>query len=129
MVDNGLAGLRVVIVEDVSLVAMLLEDILVDWGCTVASVVSEIEAADEKLRSIAFDLVILDVDLNGTRTLGIAEWLAQRRIPFVFSTGYPAAGIPQGFRNIPVVNKPFERDELARALRAAVSAVQAGRPA
>lgn len=129
MVDNGLAGLRVVIVEDVSLVAMLLEDILADWGCTVAAVVSEIEAADEKLPSIEFDLVILDINLNGTHTFGIAEWLAQRRIPFVFSTGYPASGIPQGFRNVPVVNKPFEREELALALVSAVSRAQTGRPA
>lgn len=124
--NNGLAGLRIVIVEDVSLVAMLLEDMLVDWGCTVVAIVSELEGSEEKLTSTVFDLAILDINLNGARTFGIARWLTRRRIPFVFSTGYPAAGIPENFRKVPVVGKPFERGELELALVSAVSAVQSG---
>ena len=126
MVNSGLIGLRVVIVEDVSLVAMLLEDMLADWGCTVVAVVSEMEGAEEKLTSILFDLVILDINLNGAHTFEIAQWLARRRIPFVFSTGYSAAGIPENFRKVPVVNKPFERDELELALLSSVSGAQDG---
>lgn len=126
MVNSGLAGLRVVVVEDVSLVAMLLEDILVDWGCTVVAVVSELEGAEEKLTSMVFDVVILDINLNGAHTFGIAHWLMRRRIPFVFSTGYPAAGIPEKFRRVPVVSKPFERNELELAVISSVSAARSG---
>jgi len=125
VIDSGLAGLRVVIVEDVSLVAMLLEDMLVDWGCTVVAIVSELEGAEEKLESIPFDVVILDINLNGAHAFEIANRLMQRGTPFVFSTGYPAAGIPGKFRSVPVVGKPFERSELKLALVSSLTANQA----
>ena len=127
MINSGLAGLRVVIVEDVSLVTMLLEDLLVEWGCAVVAIVSELEGAEEKLTSIAFDLVVLDINLNGAHTFGIAQWLTRRRIPFVFSTGYPAAGIPEKFRQVPLVGKPFERNELQLALVSSLTATQTTR--
>lgn len=72
-------------------------------------------------RGADFDAVILDVNLNGAETYPVAEALTERSIPFVFSTGYGAGGIPQGFRNVPVLGKPFERGDLERALRVALN--------
>lgn len=120
--SNSLAGLRIVVVEDESLVSMLLEDMLGDLGCTVVAAASEVGEAKAKLSSTPHDAVILDVNLNGARTFGIAERLAQNRTPFVFSTGYGADGIPEPFRSVPIMNKPFSKREVERALAAALGA-------
>lgn len=120
MNNDNLSGARIVIVEDESLVSMLLEDMLGDLGCIVAAAASEIGEAKAKLSSTVYDAVILDVNLNGARTFGIAQTLAQSRTPFVFSTGYGADGIPEPFRGVPIMSKPFSRHEVERALAAAL---------
>jgi CheY-like chemotaxis protein len=133
MAENGatqcipeakLTGLRVVVVEDESLVAMLLEDTLVDMGCTVVAIASELGEAREVLSSADFDAAILDVNLNGSRTFEIAVSLAQRRIPFVFSTGYGANILPDHFRGVPVLTKPFRQEEFRQALLSALNAAE-----
>jgi hypothetical protein len=46
----------------------------------------------------------------------VAEALAQRSIPFVFSTGYGSAGIRDTFRDRPVLQKPFAQHDLKQKL-------------
>jgi CheY-like chemotaxis protein len=120
MGNDNLAGVRIAVVEDESLVSMLLEDMLGDLGCTVVAAASELGEATAKLSSTAYDAVILDVNLNGARTFGIAEMLTQNGTPFVFSTGYGADGIPEHLRAIPIMSKPFSRREVEKALAAAL---------
>ena len=122
--DAKLTGLRVIVVEDESLVGMLLEDTLVDLGCTVVAIASELGEAREVLSSADFDAAILDVNLNGLRTFELAASLAQRRIPFVFSTGYGASILPEHFRGVPVLTKPFRQDEFRQALLSALNAAE-----
>jgi CheY-like chemotaxis protein len=118
---RDLAGRRVLVIEDESMVMMLLRDMLEDIGCVVAGSASRIEEATEKASSLACDVAILDVNLNGTRTFPIAEVLAQRGIGFVFATGYGTASMPSAFAGIPVLQKPFAQQDLERALRAALA--------
>ncbi|HJP98689.1 MAG TPA: response regulator [Rhodanobacteraceae bacterium] len=122
MNNDNLSSVRILIVEDESLVSMLLEDMLGDLGCIVAAAASELGDAKAKLSSTAYDAVILDVNLNGARTFGIAQTLAQSHTPFVFSTGYGADGIPAQFRGVPILSKPFSKREVERALAAALDA-------
>lgn len=121
VIDEKLAGLRVLIVEDESLVTMLIEDTLADIGCVVADVASKLEEAIEKASSLDFDIAILDVNLNGDQTYPIAEELARRGIPLVFATGYGAAGLPEQFRAAPILAKPFQQSDLERALTEALA--------
>jgi hypothetical protein len=46
----------------------------------------------------------------------VAEALAQRQIPFVFSTGYGSAGIKDAYRDRPVLQKPFAQHDLKQKL-------------
>ncbi len=116
----GLAGLRVLVIEDESMVAMLLEDFLADIGCEVAGVASRLKEALEKVGTLAFDVAILDVNLNGEQTFPIADALMARGRAIVFATGYGAMTLPPELRNLPVLQKPFQQDELERALREAL---------
>src|SRR5690242_20188617 len=92
-VDSELAGRRVLVIEDESFVLMLLEDTLAEIGCVVAGTASRVGEALEKVGSLSFDVAILDVNLNGSQTLEVAARLAQAGLPFVFATGYGAAGL------------------------------------
>jgi CheY-like chemotaxis protein len=116
-----LTGRRVLVIEDESMVMMLLQDMLEDIGCVVVGSASRIAEATEKARSLAFDAAILDVNLNGVQTFPVAAALAKRGVGFVFATGYGTASLPPEFAGTPVLQKPFEQQELERALRAALA--------
>jgi len=120
-----LAGLRILNVEDESLVSMLLEDMVAEIGCTVAAVASDVNDAKEKLSSTEFDAAILDLNLNGARSFEVAESLARKRVPFVFATGYGRGGVPEGWPRVPVLAKPFGKRQLEWALTSALKAQRA----
>jgi response regulator RpfG family c-di-GMP phosphodiesterase len=67
--QNDLASRRVFVIEDESLVTMLIQDTLQDIGCEVAALASRFSDALEKATSLSFDVAILDVNLNGTKRL------------------------------------------------------------
>ena len=122
MTDTSLAGLRVLIVEDETLVAMLLEDMLSDFGCQVTAIASRVAQAVEIARDAdqVFDVAILDVNVAGEAITPVAEALAARPAPFVFATGYGESGVPEGFRGRPVLQKPFGSADVQARLREAV---------
>ena len=114
-----LQGLRVLIVDDETLVAMLLEDMLGDLGCEVAASVSRVAqallAAQDESRP--FDVAILDVNVAGESIAPVADALAVRGTPFVFATGYGASGAPEGHRGRPTLQKPFGVNDIEVRLR------------
>jgi hypothetical protein len=64
-----------------------------------------------------FDVATLDVNLGGTSSYPVADALAARAVPFVFSTGYGAHSLREGYRERPILKKPFAYEDLSRALR------------
>ena len=121
MTEKSLAGLRILIIEDESLISMLIEDTVAEIGCEVVGIAARLDDAMRKLSSLSFDVVILDVNLHGCKTYPIAETLVARSVPFIFATGYGAVGLPEAFREIAVLQKPFRRIDLQRALVAALT--------
>ncbi len=115
---------RVLIVEDEALVAMLLEDMLIDAGYAVAGTASAISQALEFVASAAadFDVAILDVNLRGQPIFPVAEALAEAGKPFVFATGYGAGSLPEAWRDRPTLQKPFGAGDVERVLAAALDA-------
>jgi CheY-like chemotaxis protein len=107
MDDDLLSGKRVLAVEDEMLVAMQIEDMLSDLGCTSITLAATTETALDSIAETMFDLAMLDVNLNGTRSLAIAEALRDRHIPFAFATGYGEHGFDECFGDRPVLNKPY----------------------
>ncbi|HYZ48051.1 MAG TPA: response regulator [Sphingomonas sp.] len=110
---DRLRGLRILVVEDEGPVAMLIEDMLEDMGCTVAGSAASVGEALELIGRGGFDFALLDVNLAGEKVDPAAELLMRRGVPFAFATGYGAGGISQELRDRPVVQKPFSARELA----------------
>ena len=116
---DDLNGLRVLVVEDEAAISLLLEDMLLDFGCEVVGPAARLSAALDMVENGAPDLAILDVNLAGEPIYPVAEALHRRGIPFVFSTGYGSAGIKDAFRERPVLQKPFAQHDLRQKLLAA----------
>jgi CheY-like chemotaxis protein len=115
------SGRRILIVEDESLVAMLLETILEDMGC---SAVGPAATVDEGMRMATddkrLDAALLDVNVAGRQVFPVAQALKDRGVPFVFSTGYGEGGLPDEWRGQPTLQKPFTEAAVRDALMSAM---------
>ena len=120
--SDPLDGLRVLVVEDEALVAMLIEDMLTDFGCKVRGPAGSIRQALDAIAEEAPDAAILDVNLGGEAVYPVADALRACGAPFVLATGYGEMGVAEGYRDAPVLQKPFEERELQTRLREAVAA-------
>lgn len=130
--SGPLSGVRVLLVEDETLVAMLLEDMIGDLGGTVVGAASRVSRALEIVNDPAtsIDVGLLDVNLGGEDAFPIATALAERGVPFAFSTGYGNAGLPEFWRSRPTLQKPFTQEQvqsvLSRTLEDSVAAPDGG---
>lgn len=112
-----LDGKRILLVEDEALVAMLLEDMVIELGGTVVGPEGQLDlamilAADEPL-----DAAILDINLAGKRSHAVADIFLQRGVPFAFASGYGPLGVDARHRDVPMLIKPFNLQEVASVLR------------
>ena len=117
-----LDGLSVLVVEDEAIISFLLEDMLGELGAAqirhAGSVGAALKALDDKMP----DLAVLDVNLGGERVYPVAERLDAAGVAFVFTTGYGRSGIEPQWHARVVVQKPFNVDTMAAALKSVVSA-------
>lgn len=118
--ETRLDGLRVLVVEDEAMVAMMIEDILVDLGCVVVGPVAGVSAALQLLEAEPVDAAVLDVNLSGEKVFPVADRLAAGGVPFLFSTGYGRAGLEGRHLDRPVLQKPYEPGGLGTILSAVV---------
>lgn len=110
------AAPRILIVEDEMMIAMRIEDWLIDLGYAVAGPHAHLPEAIEAARRETLAAAVLDLNLDGQPVFGVADVLAARGIPFVFATGYGAAALTPPWANRPSLAKPFSQHELERML-------------
>jgi CheY-like chemotaxis protein len=114
-------GLRVIVIEDDSLICLLFEDMLLDLGCKVVGTACDFRRATELAQGDeSIDVAILDVNLGGQLVFPVADILSRRGIPFLFATGMGAGGLPADWRGHCSVAKPMTMASLADALGCAL---------
>ena len=120
--DPTLKGLRILLVEDEAMVAMLIESILDDLGCLVVECAASVPAALEAIDSRQFDGALLDMNLGGSTVYPVAEILSARALPFAFVSGYgPTADVEARFPNVAVLKKPFDAWHLAQLVKTEIA--------
>ncbi len=113
---QDLAGLRILLVEDMLLVADVIVDELTELGCSVVGPASRLQEGLALAKGEQFDGALLDVNLAGECCFPIADALTERGIPFAFLTGYSDAGIPPQYGSAPRLAKPFRSGDLERMI-------------
>ncbi len=121
--DNSpLSGVRVLVVEDDSLLAMDLEETLAEAGAIVVGVCPTLNEAMTRANGDDFAVAVLDFSLGHDTASPVARRLVGRGLPFVLHTG-KSRGEPSlaEWRDWPIVEKPAPPRVLVSALRTALS--------
>src|SRR5215210_847932 len=92
---------RVLVVEDEAMIAMLVEDMVVDFGSEVVGPASRMDEALGLARQAELDAAILDINVGGDVIFPVADVLQARGIPLIFATGYGSKSLPQRFPDSP----------------------------
>jgi CheY-like chemotaxis protein len=111
-----LSGRRILVVEDEMMILITVEDMLADLGCESVTAAATVEQALALIDAQVFDAAMLDLNLNGIKSHPVAAALAARGVPFFFSTGYTGHDMREGYRDRPLLKKPFRYDELVDIL-------------
>ena len=109
-------GGSVFLVEDETMIRMMVAEMLEDLGYKVAGEAGDVDDALRLIETVDFDIALLDVNVNGKAITPVAHAIAARNRPFVFATGYGTQGMPEEFRDRPALQKPFQMETLARLL-------------
>jgi CheY-like chemotaxis protein len=105
------------VVEDEALIRMMLVDMIEELGHVVVAEAGSLEDAVRVASDAAFDIAILDINLGGSKSMPVAEVLVKRALPFIFASGYGEDGLPEDFKDRPMLRKPFQLDALDRAVQ------------
>src|SRR6266849_4505414 len=109
---------NIFLVEDEALIRMMLADMVEELGHRVVAEAGNVETGRELAQSASFDLALLDINLDGYSVAPVAEAIEKRGL---FVSGYGLAGLPQAFRERPVLQKPFLISKLNDAIRALIA--------
>ncbi len=117
---------RILIVENESLVAMDMERMLQQLGYTIVPNVNSYDDAVKQLNSSKPDLVLLDINLNETKTgIDLSLKLQQEyKIPFIYITSHSdKTTMDQALVTKPngYLLKPFDADDLYAAIEVAMN--------
>jgi DNA-binding NtrC family response regulator len=111
-----LLGRTLLVVEDEMLIFLMIEQIMMENGCSSVKIASSLQSALALIHSSSFDAATLDLNLNGVKSFPVADALQTRRVPFLFMTGYGSKIVESRHSSRPVVVKPFNERRLMSAL-------------
>jgi DNA-binding NtrC family response regulator len=117
-----LLGLRLLVVEDEILIALSVQDMLLDAGAREIIVATRTNDAAIHLAAAAgFDAAVIDLNLGTGFDFSLAELAQKRGIPTVLATGYGRGVVlPPSVANAVILIKPFTSEMMISALLAAL---------
>ncbi|MBI5664847.1 MAG: response regulator [Nitrospirae bacterium] len=120
-----MAKARILIVEDEGIVALDIQNRLINSGYSVCGITSSGEEAVQKTKTERPDLVLMDIKLAGKLDgLEAARQIcadAGSRVPVLYISAYSDKKIPGPLRQI---FKPFSDEELEEAVEAILNNTQ-----
>lgn len=120
LIDAKAHRLSVFLVEDEAIIRMMIAGMVEELGHDVVAEAGNIAEALKIAKTSDFGIAILDINVGGQRIEPVAEILNDRHVPFVFASGYGAAGLPEQYRDRTVLQKPFLVTQLADAITVAL---------
>jgi len=113
----GLAGARILVVEDDFIISIELESTLLDAGAESVGVCRTVKDAILRADNDGFSAAILDFRLGRETVLPLARLLTQRGIPFVFYTGQvDLDSVRVEWPQCRIISKPAQSRMIVRAI-------------
>jgi CheY-like chemotaxis protein len=110
---DDIRGRRILIAEDEAMIALDLESVLQDLGCEVIGPVADVEDLVQQCEAHHPDGALLDINLRGKQVFAVLPRLIQQGVPVIITSGYDDVTlIPQDFRALPRLSKPFNQAAL-----------------
>jgi CheY-like chemotaxis protein len=113
---SEVAGKRILLVEDETLLALEISEILSSAGAHVIGPFGGLIEGATAARRESIDIAVLDMNLNGQMVYPLAEELLERKIPLIFLTGYNVPDVPEPLHGVPHVIKPADPAELLKLI-------------
>lgn len=110
---------RVLVVEDEWIIAEQITTALEEAGYEVVGPTGRLSEALVLLENGAIDAALIDINVHGDRSFGLATRLAEAGVPFAFLSGYSGAEVPALHKARPHMQKPVD----IAALRLCIAAV------
>jgi CheY-like chemotaxis protein len=110
--DKLLSGRRILVVEDETLILMMIEVMLTDMGCESVTAAATVDKALALIDAQVFDAAMLDMNMNGNTSHSVADVLVARGVPFVYCTGNNSHKVMDVPHYQPVLKKPFNYEQL-----------------
>ena len=100
---------KVLLVEDESTVALMVEEFLSELGLRVIGPFGTVSDALCALRETSLDAAVLDINLGSESVYPVADLLLEKKVPVAFISGYSAEGVDPRYAHLPLVQKPIDR--------------------
>jgi DNA-binding response OmpR family regulator len=114
----------VLVVEDEALIACDLQHLLESNGFRVIGPAASVATALDLIKAETPDIALLDVNLGGTTSFGLADALTARKCNVIFLTGHSRSWILKKHRALRLIEKPFLPSELLATVQREWEAAQ-----
>jgi DNA-binding NtrC family response regulator len=113
----SLVGRKILIVEDEYFLASALRDAVELLGGQVVGPFARLQQALPLIEAGELpDVGLLDVNLGSEYSYPLADALAKHGIPTVLITGYDPDALPEAYRSLSYLRKPFDLASVSSAL-------------
>ena len=107
---------NILVVEDEALIAWDLETLLTASGFGVLGPLGSVPLAVARACQSDVAGAILETKVAGDETWCLADVLRSRGVPFFFVSALPCHTLPERFRDVPCIQKPFCAIELGASI-------------
>ena len=114
---DGVARLRVLVVEDEPLIGMDIEDAVAGLGHEVVGPVAELDEALELAIIESLGCAILDINILGGTSYPVADILLKRGLPVLLLSGYGEHTLPERLHGEARLPKPYTGEQLNKKIR------------
>ena len=107
--------MRILILEDDPFIASDLQMILEEDGHEIVGIFGSLAETYDHLED-GFDYALLDVDVVGGKSFGVATALVERDIPFAFVSASQPGDLPQSLGQVIFIQKPFDESAILQSV-------------
>jgi CheY-like chemotaxis protein len=121
----ALSGQKVLVVEDETITALMIEAELLDEGAVVIGPAATVQQALALLKHHTPDVATLDLNLNGVPSTEVANALDALHVPFLLASAYSNRSRVQLPSAAGVIEKPYSPQSFIAAVIAVLAKRQA----